>query len=132
VVVGNLFKEGESVDSLSSDLTCKRIAGSIHLPIIYTRVDHTLRTVPIPTYFTHPTHSLSEELSTKLSTTNGEVLPNLIYAGRTGVIRTSNGVGIGFLGGRVGVEGGEVSFRQWLAGEVDIDCFGLIRIGDGS
>jgi hypothetical protein len=60
-------------------------------------------TVPIPTYFTHPTHSLSPSLSAKLhsGSTSGspEILPNLIYLGKTGVFKTSSGVGVGFIGG---------------------------------
>jgi hypothetical protein len=60
-------------------------------------------TVPIPTYFTHPTHPLSPSLSAKLNagSTPGspEILPNLIYLGKTGVFKTSSGVGVGFIGG---------------------------------
>ena len=56
-----------------------------------------LVTVPIPTYFIHPTHPLSEPLSQRLEGTGPEVVPNLIYLGKSGLFKTGSGVSIGYV-----------------------------------
>jgi hypothetical protein len=84
VVVGDLFGNGSSEEE--ADQVRALLNGSL--------------IVPLPTYFSVGNHPLPQPVIEKLEIAD-EVCPNLIFLGRKGTMKTSEGIRIACLGGKV-------------------------------
>ena len=86
-MVGDLFGNGSSEDE--SEQISALLNGSF--------------VVPLPTYFSVGNHPLPPPIVEKLEITD-EVCPNLIFLGRKGMMKTSEGIRIACLGGKMVTE----------------------------
>ncbi|EIW72838.1 hypothetical protein TREMEDRAFT_59006 [Tremella mesenterica DSM 1558] len=77
VIVGDLFKQ----DSDGSEL------GSL------------ASVFPVPTYFTIGKYALPQSVKDKIEETGGEVVRNLVFLGKSGVLSTAQGLKIAYVGG---------------------------------
>lgn len=85
IVVGNLF--GDSTSESELDEISGLLQGTIN--------------VPVPTYFTIGDRPLPTRIVEKIESNNDEVCPNLYYLGKRGTLKTSEGIRIAALGGKL-------------------------------
>lgn len=85
IVVGNLF--GDSSTESELDEISGLLQGNIN--------------VPVPTYFTIGDLPLPTRIVEKIESNNDEVCPNLYFLGKRGTLKTSEGIRIAALGGKL-------------------------------
>ncbi|KAJ6141549.1 hypothetical protein N7470_009939 [Penicillium chermesinum] len=85
IIVGNLFGNSSTEKDLA-EIT-ELLQGNIN--------------VPVPTYFTIGDQPLPAQVVEKIESNNDEVCPNLYFLGKRGTLKTSEGIRIGALGGKL-------------------------------
>lgn len=84
IILGDLFSE--TSDEVQAQEAFDLLNGALN--------------IPLPTYFSLGDHSLPARITEKLEAA-GEVCPNLFFLGRRGILKTSEGVRLATLGGKL-------------------------------
>lgn len=87
IIVGDLFADPASAAAEDETNVDALVTGKIQ--------------IPLPTYFALGTHSLPPKVVEKLESSDGELCEHLFFLGKRAVLKTSEGIRLAALGGRL-------------------------------